>query len=117
MKITQQLALMPPAVIFSLAFTAHGIPYEESLKDAPALFGRGDTADYCVYPKDTQKEDQATAIYTLLKGLVPDPKKNIQFHHRPWDPALVLGCLVDCCQCRESKGEFKCKDGNFIPVQ
>ncbi len=43
--------------------------------DAPALFGRDDTANYCVYAKDPQNEDQATAIYTLLKGVVRDPSR------------------------------------------
>ena len=75
MRTMQQLALMPLTVISSLAFTAHGIPHEGSVTDSPALFGRDHTANYVVYPKDTQNEDQATAIYTLLKGMIPDPTK------------------------------------------
>jgi len=43
--------------------------------DTSALFECGDTANYVVYPKDTQNKDQATAIYNLLKGLVPDSTK------------------------------------------
>lgn len=73
MRITQQLALMPLTVISSLVFTTHGVSHEGSVTDAPTLFGRDDTANYAVYPKDTQNEDQATAIYTLLEGMVPDP--------------------------------------------
>jgi len=75
MRITQQLALTPLIFLSSLAFSALGTSREGSVKDAPALFDRDDTANYVVYPKDSQNEDQATAIYTLLKGLVPDPTK------------------------------------------
>lgn len=76
MRITQQLALMLLTVISSIVFTAHSIPHEGSDADTPALFGRGDTTNYYViYPKDTQNKDQASAIYTLLKGLVPDAKE------------------------------------------
>lgn len=75
MKITQQLASMPLTVIFSLSYIAHGIPHGVSVTDTLALFGRDDTANYAVYPKDTQDEDQATAIYTLLQGVVFDPTK------------------------------------------
>ncbi len=53
----------------------HGISHQGSVMDAPALFGRDDTANYCVYAKDPQNEDQATAIYTLLKGVVRDPSR------------------------------------------
>ena len=52
---------------------AHGISHEGSVTNAPALFGRDDTANYVVYPNDTQNGDQATKIYNLLKGVVSDP--------------------------------------------
>lgn len=71
----QQLALMSLTIISLLAFTAHSTPQEGSIADASALLGREDTANYAVYPNDTQNEDQATAIYTLLKGVVSDPTK------------------------------------------
>lgn len=73
MRVRQSLAWMPLTVIPSLAFIAHGIPHEESVTDAPALVRRDDTANYVVYPKDTQNQDLATEIYTLLKGVVSDP--------------------------------------------
>lgn len=75
MRITQQLALILLTGISLLVFTAHGMSRQGSLADAPALFGRDDIAYYVVYPKDTQNKDQATAIYTLLKGVVQDPKQ------------------------------------------
>ena len=33
--------------------------YEESVMDTPALFGHDDTANYVVYPKDTQDEGKS----------------------------------------------------------
>ena len=73
MRLTQQLALVPLTVISLLVFIAHGIPREGSATDTLALSGRDDTANYTVYPKDTQNEDQAAAIYNLLIGVVSDP--------------------------------------------
>ncbi len=73
MRITYQLALVPLTLICSLAFIVHGIPHQESAVDAPTLFGRDDTANYVVYPKDTTNQDQAKAIQTLLEGVVSDP--------------------------------------------
>ena len=73
MRVTYQLALVPLTFIFSLAFIVDGIPHQESAVDAPKLFGRDDTANYVVYPKNTTDQDQAKAIQTLLEGVVSDP--------------------------------------------
>lgn len=75
MWIPQTVPLISLTVISSLVVIAHGIPQEESVKDTLALFRRDETAYYVVLPKDTQNQDQATDIYTLLKGVVPDPTK------------------------------------------
>lgn len=79
MRITQQLALMQLTVIILLALRAHGITHEDSVTDAPAVIGRDNTANYVVYPKDTQNKDQATAIYALLEKVVPDPTKKFNY--------------------------------------
>ncbi|KAL8729197.1 MAG: hypothetical protein Q9181_005082 [Wetmoreana brouardii] len=73
MQTTQKLALILLTLISSQASTAHGVSHEGSITNAPALFGRDDTANYVVYPKDTQNGDQAIEIYNLLKGGVSDP--------------------------------------------
>lgn len=73
MKIPHEMAMLPLAIIYSLAFIFHGIPYEGSVLDALALLGRDNTANYVVCPKDTTNAGQATAINTLLKGVVSDP--------------------------------------------
>lgn len=64
---------MPLTLLFSLAFIVHGVPHQESAVDAPKLFGRDDTANYVVYPKNTTDQDQAKAIQTLLEGVVSEP--------------------------------------------
>ena len=65
MRIPHSLTLTLLAATSSLAFVAHGMPHE----------GRENTANYVVYPKDIRNKDQATAITTLLKGVVSDPTK------------------------------------------
>ena len=74
MRITQQLALPLLAVIYSLVLVAHGMPHVGSvIDDAVAPSKRDDMNYYVVYPKDTTNKDQATAIGSLLEGVVSDP--------------------------------------------
>ena len=70
-RITYQLALVPVILIFSLAFIVHGMPPQESAVDAPTLSGRDDTANYVIYPKDVDNQDQAKAIQTLVESVKP----------------------------------------------
>ena len=73
MRITQQLVLLPLTIFAPLASTAYGMSHGNAVTNAHAVLGRDDTANYVVYGKDTKNKDQATAIYDLLKSLVPDP--------------------------------------------
>ena len=94
MRITYQLALATVILTFSLAFTARGIPHQESAIDSPALFGRDDTANYAIYPKNTTDQDQAKAIQTLLEDVVSDPTtiyvSSIDNNSRTWFWAVPL---------------------------
>ena len=88
MRINYQLALATMTLTFSLAFTASGIPHQESTIDSPKLFGRDDTANYAIYPKNNTDQDQAKAIQTLLEGVVSDPTtifvSSIDNNSRTW---------------------------------
>lgn len=72
MRLPYLLPLLPLAILSSLAFVIQGLPHEGPATDAGSLFERDDTANYVVYPKDVTNSGQATAINTLLTGLVAD---------------------------------------------
>lgn len=75
MKIQQQLTLPLLAVISSLASQSHGMPQAGSITDVgPPSSKRDDISNYVVYSKDSNNKDQATAIGSLLKDVVSDPK-------------------------------------------
>lgn len=71
MRITYRLALVALTLIFSLAFTVHGMPDQDSAEDASTLSGRDDSGNYLIYPKDIYNQDQNKAVQTLLESLNP----------------------------------------------
>ena len=47
------------------------MPSQESAVDAPTLSGLNDTANYVIYPRDVNNQDQAKAIQTLVESVNP----------------------------------------------
>ena len=71
MRITYRLALVALTLIFSLAFTVHGMSNQESAEDASTLSARDDSDDYIIYPKDVDNQNGNKAVLTLLESLNP----------------------------------------------
>ena len=117
MQITQQLALFLLTLISSLASTANGTSHEGSVTYAPALFGRDDTANYVVYPKDTQNVDQATEIYNLLKGVVSDSTEIFNSTTDTGSQHWFWAAPLTSANAEKVKGDSNVMDGDFLSYQ
>ena len=47
------------------------MPQQDSAVDAPTLSGHDDAANYVIYPKDVDNQDQAKSIQTLVESVKP----------------------------------------------